>query len=151
MYLLVKRSVYYEKLIKTHIPKSPNKENITLLELACGNGRLLHNLHDYGYVNVQGIDISKELLLDLVIDVNTEKRGVEISLVEALRRIAFKQVPVMEHPPVRRPDFFGCKIEIVQLLVVRQQETLLIPDRYVVVVPRDLFISHLYPAKPLRS
>jgi len=38
-------------------------KNIEILDLGCGNGSLIHWLHESGYKNSQGIDISEEQIL----------------------------------------------------------------------------------------
>lgn len=48
---------YFSRLIARHLPASTG---IAIVDLACGNGRLLYSLKKYGYTNVFGIDISKE-------------------------------------------------------------------------------------------
>ena len=53
----IPRYPYYEKLIESHFPK--NKQ-INIIDLACGDGVLVHHLREKGYYNSKGIDISKE-------------------------------------------------------------------------------------------
>lgn len=48
---------YYDKLIAAHLP--PNTK-VSILDLACGHGKLIHNLKKHGYKNVVGVDISEE-------------------------------------------------------------------------------------------
>jgi 2-polyprenyl-3-methyl-5-hydroxy-6-metoxy-1,4-benzoquinol methylase len=48
---------YHEKLIVNILP---SKKDIAIVDLACGHGRLIHNLKKSGYQNVLGGDISEE-------------------------------------------------------------------------------------------
>ena len=45
------------QVIERHLPKS---KGIKVLDLACGNGRLVHNLKASGYANVLGVDFSQQ-------------------------------------------------------------------------------------------
>ncbi len=48
---------YNDRLIANHLPKDTN---ITIVDLACGHGRLIYSLKKLGYRNVLGADVSKE-------------------------------------------------------------------------------------------
>jgi len=52
-----KWSKAYEKYLKYWLPK---QKDAAILEVACGDGKLLHFFKKYGYTNLAGIDISKE-------------------------------------------------------------------------------------------
>jgi len=48
---------YYDKIITEHLPK---QFDLSILDLACGHGRLIYSLKKHGYRNLLGIDISEE-------------------------------------------------------------------------------------------
>jgi 2-polyprenyl-3-methyl-5-hydroxy-6-metoxy-1,4-benzoquinol methylase len=48
---------YNDALIKKHLPKNVD---INILDLACGNGRLLYSLKKNGFNNLTGVDVSLE-------------------------------------------------------------------------------------------
>jgi 2-polyprenyl-3-methyl-5-hydroxy-6-metoxy-1,4-benzoquinol methylase len=48
---------YLCNLIKQHLP---SKKDIAILDLACGHGSLIYCLKQFGYSNVQGVDISAQ-------------------------------------------------------------------------------------------
>jgi len=48
---------YIDQLIRTHVPSD---RNIAILDIACGHGRLLFQLKSKGYLNLSGVDVSKE-------------------------------------------------------------------------------------------
>ena len=50
----------YESYLKSWLPK---RKNISILEVGCGGGRLLHFLKTRGYINLTGVDISPEQIL----------------------------------------------------------------------------------------
>lgn len=48
---------YFSRVIKHHLPQ---KKDIKILDLACGHGALIYCLKQFGYKNIEGIDISLE-------------------------------------------------------------------------------------------
>jgi 2-polyprenyl-3-methyl-5-hydroxy-6-metoxy-1,4-benzoquinol methylase len=46
-----------QKIIDNYLPE---KRDISILDLGCGNGRLLYNLKQKGYTNLRGVDTSQE-------------------------------------------------------------------------------------------
>jgi 2-polyprenyl-3-methyl-5-hydroxy-6-metoxy-1,4-benzoquinol methylase len=51
------RNPLHLQIIQRYVPKS---KGIKVLDLACGNGRLVHNLKACGYENVLGVDFSQQ-------------------------------------------------------------------------------------------
>lgn len=54
---IISKNPYYDKLIADHLPKNTN---LSILDLACGYGKLIYHLKKHGYKNVIGVDISEE-------------------------------------------------------------------------------------------
>jgi hypothetical protein len=81
-----------------------------------------------------GVDVSKEVPLDLVIDRLSEEGRVKVFLLKAARRgkrepiVKSDDAPVVEHLLLRR------QIKIGELLAARLKEAFLVPLRNVMVV-----------------
>jgi len=54
---LKQRAPYINKLIKEHFPA---ERNVSILDLGCGHGAVVHFAHQNGYENIKGIDYSGE-------------------------------------------------------------------------------------------
>lgn len=48
---------YLDRLIRDHVPQD---RSLTILDLACGHGRLLRRLMAHGYTSIAGVDVSSE-------------------------------------------------------------------------------------------
>lgn len=51
------RDPYIERLIRQHVPAD---RHISILDVACGHGRLIYHLQTHGYLQVAGVDVSPE-------------------------------------------------------------------------------------------
>ncbi len=54
---LKQRAPYINKLIKEHFPVD---KNVSIIDLGCGHGAVVHFAHQNGYKNIRGIDYSVE-------------------------------------------------------------------------------------------